>query len=76
MKQPGDAHNLTFLGALREIASGNPDCVTAEVYEERIDTCLQCSACTPVRVCAVCKCIIPLKAKFTNASCPEGRWRQ
>lgn len=74
MKAEGDPHNLTFLGALKEIASGNPDLVDEETFQARIDTCLSCSERAPINVCRLCKCVIPLKAKFTRSDCPAGRW--
>jgi hypothetical protein len=68
-------HGLTFLNALKEVASGHPDFVPEENYLTRIKICQACpKRVKSVNVCGVCKCIIPLKARFTRSSCPEGRW--
>lgn len=75
MEHPDDPHHLTFLEALKEIASGNPDLVPEEVFRARIQTCLECSERAPINVCRVCKCIIPLKARFTKSDCPRSRWK-
>lgn len=76
MENAEDPHHLTFIGALAEIASGTPDLVIEEIYRARIATCLACSERAPINVCRVCKCIIPLKAKFVRSSCPQNRWKQ
>lgn len=74
MDKPEDPHHLTFLGALAEIASGKPNLVGEQKYRERIDICLACPERAPINVCKICKCVIPIKAKFARSNCPLGKW--
>ena len=68
-------HGISFMQALREIATGHPDLVDEDRYLTRLKVCNDCpKRIRSVNVCGVCKCIIPLKARFTRSACPEHRW--
>jgi hypothetical protein len=69
-----EPHGLTFVQALREVASGHPQFVSREQYLARIQTCRACPSRAPINVCNTCKCVIPLKARFHHSKCPEGKW--
>jgi len=46
-----------------------------EISKKRILTCLKCEHLIPfLKVCNICKCLMPLKVKLKNAKCPENKW--
>jgi hypothetical protein len=42
--------------------------------EERLAICKACEEFTLKLVCAVCKCVMPIKVKIESAECPKGKW--
>lgn len=52
-------------------------CVTDEVYEERLQICSGCSKLMDQHTCTLCGCIVPIVAKIKDRKCPypgEDRW--
>jgi hypothetical protein len=46
-----------------------------EVFRSRLDTCLACDRLIQLtKQCKMCGCIMPLKAKLKDATCPLGKW--
>jgi hypothetical protein len=46
-----------------------------ETFDARLDTCLKCENIIKLtKQCKVCGCIMPLKAKLKDATCPIGKW--
>ena len=49
--------------------------VTPDVYRTRYDRCKSCEEFNNVlKQCKLCHCIMPLKAKLSQSSCPKGYW--
>lgn len=70
-----EPHGITFLGALKELASGNPEYVDQPTYLTRLRICSECPhKIKRLNVCGLCKCVLPLKARFKHAKCPENKW--
>lgn len=46
----------------------------SQAQEARYDICKDCTAFTILKTCEECGCIMPLKVKIANASCPLGKW--
>jgi len=46
-----------------------------EIYASRLDICDKCPELIQLtQQCKKCGCIMPLKAKLENATCPLGKW--
>jgi hypothetical protein len=45
-----------------------------ETINQRYETCKSCPSYSMLKICAECKCIIPLKFKIKAAVCPIGKW--
>lgn len=42
---------------------------------ERLNTCKECERYIhSLNVCNYCVCFMPVKVKFPQAECPEGKW--
>lgn len=71
----GQPHGLTFTQALADVARGNAEFVDREKYLTRLKICNECPhKVKVVNVCGICKCVLPLKARFQRANCPDNRW--
>lgn len=44
------------------------------LQDERYNICKQCPSLTVLKTCNECGCIMPLKVKIANASCPLNKW--
>jgi len=43
--------------------------------KRRLDICSRCDHYNAtLKMCAVCGCVMPAKARLKNASCPKGFW--
>jgi hypothetical protein len=43
--------------------------------KERLEICKSCSSYkNNISMCMECGCIMPLKVKIKNASCPKDKW--
>jgi hypothetical protein len=48
-----------------------------EVSDMRKKVCMRCPYYHEVAgACTVCKCLVALKTKLSEASCPTGRWQR
>lgn len=45
-----------------------------ETITQRYETCKSCPSYSMLKICAECKCIMPLKVKIKSAVCPIGKW--
>lgn len=45
-----------------------------ELQESRYEICKSCDSLTILKTCKECGCIMPLKVKLTNVTCPLGKW--
>lgn len=45
-----------------------------ELQEKRYNICKSCESFTVLTTCRECNCIMPIKVKLTNATCPKGKW--
>jgi hypothetical protein len=46
------------------------------VFRSRLVICDKCEHFSRItRLCAVCHCVMPFKARLAGARCPEGKWR-
>lgn len=46
-----------------------------ELFNKRMDLCLQCEKLINLtKQCKECGCIMPMKTKLKDASCPIGKW--
>lgn len=51
--------------------------VDKSVAQKRFDICKSCDALIKAtKQCRHCLCVMPLKVKVPNASCPLGKWEQ
>jgi hypothetical protein len=49
--------------------------VSLEEYRRRISTCLECDKYIKyLHVCSECGCMMKIKARLGNASCPLEKW--
>jgi uncharacterized paraquat-inducible protein A len=49
--------------------------VSDEVYNKRMDICKSCEFLfKPTSQCKKCGCLMHLKSKLPNATCPIGKW--
>jgi hypothetical protein len=48
--------------------------VSTEQQEQRYEICKSCDSFTALKTCRECGCIMPLKIKISDASCPVGKW--
>lgn len=46
------------------------------LYDMRIQMCNNCPHKTKMNTCEVCKCVLPLKAKFIFSKCPKNKWEK
>ncbi len=47
---------------------------TTELQEQRYEICKSCDSFTALKTCRECGCIMPLKIKISDVSCPVGKW--
>jgi hypothetical protein len=47
---------------------------TKELQEQRYTICNNCPAFTRLKTCKECGCIMPLKIKLSDSSCPLEKW--
>lgn len=48
-----------------------------ESYQRRLDACLACDQLIFLgTTCGVCNCIVRLKAKFAELTCPLHKWTE
>lgn len=45
-----------------------------ELVTQRSEICSSCPSYSQLKICAECKCIMPLKVKIKSAVCPIGKW--
>ena len=45
-----------------------------KLSRERMDICKQCPELNDLKICKVCRCVMPLKVKLIKAKCPKGKW--
>jgi hypothetical protein len=45
-----------------------------ETQQSRYAICNSCPSFTALKLCKECGCIMPLKVKLSNATCPIGKW--
>ena len=49
--------------------------VSKEKAQQRLSTCNSCENFIPmISMCSICHCIMPLKAKLADVSCPINKW--
>lgn len=44
-------------------------------YQTRLSICNRCPKYSTLKICKLCLCIIPIKAKLKSQSCPQGLWK-
>jgi hypothetical protein len=47
---------------------------TSTVQTQRYEICKTCPSFTLLKTCKECGCIMPLKTKLANTSCPLAKW--
>jgi hypothetical protein len=45
-----------------------------ETVTQRSEICSNCPSYSVLKICAECRCIMPLKVKIKSAVCPIGKW--
>lgn len=45
-----------------------------ELVTQRSEICSSCPSYSQLKICAECRCIMPLKVKIKSAVCPIGKW--
>jgi hypothetical protein len=56
------------------LIDGSPR-VTRNVARERFNICRECpELIKPINVCGKCGCMMKLKTKLADATCPLGKW--
>lgn len=45
-----------------------------ETVTQRSELCSNCPSYSLLKICAECRCIMPLKVKIKSAACPIGKW--
>jgi hypothetical protein len=48
--------------------------VDEEIQKSRYEICKSCPSFTLLKTCKECGCIMPLKTKLANTSCPLAKW--
>jgi hypothetical protein len=50
--------------------------VDRETYKFRMKTCRGCNEYQKhfPKICGICNCFMPVKAKFKNNKCPSDKW--
>jgi hypothetical protein len=43
-------------------------------HKQRLKICSDCKNLTKFKVCKLCLCFMPLKARLIGAKCPENKW--
>jgi hypothetical protein len=54
--------------------TGNQFFANLEIQQTRHNICNSCPSLTALKLCKECGCIVPLKVKLSNATCPVGKW--
>jgi len=44
------------------------------LYQKRIKICDICEYKSSIGICKKCGCVLAVKARFSNLSCPIGKW--
>jgi hypothetical protein len=55
-------------------ANGNAVFATSDIQAQRYEICKTCPSFTALKTCKECGCIMPLKTKLANTSCPLAKW--
>ncbi len=66
------------VAGVSHVASGCSS-VSDSIYEERLAQCRSCSSCDLERLVCLepsCGCQLEVKARWSTADCPLGRWRR
>ena len=50
--------------------------VETDIAEQRMSICRECPKLLPTGNCLECGCVMHMKTKLPNASCPLGKWGQ
>jgi hypothetical protein len=45
-----------------------------EIADQRYSFCKECEHLNTLNLCSICSCFMPGKVKFSNSSCPIGKW--
>jgi hypothetical protein len=45
-----------------------------EIADQRYSICKECEHLNAISLCSICSCFMPGKVKFSNSSCPIGKW--
>ncbi|CAM3986220.1 DUF6171 domain-containing protein [Cohnella lubricantis] len=62
---------------VRKLARFPDACVTDDVYENRLSACSACPSLQYGTTCAHCGCVVQVRAKFLDRTCPApggSRW--
>ena len=58
-----------------DLLNPNKPRASEELYTHRLDICDTCPSLIQLtQQCKECGCIMPLKAKLKDATCPLGKW--
>lgn len=63
-----------LLDLTKDILKGEVDKVSPDVAQARLDICNVCPDLSMLRACKHCGCFMDAKVKYTQASCPIGKW--
>lgn len=60
-----------------DLFNKNLEKVTGDQYDRRMDICLTCEHIIKLtHQCKKCGCMMDLKTRLPNATCPVGKWGQ
>lgn len=69
------ASKYGIVGVVKDLLTGNLQYVPEEVEMERLKICDTCEVQNKaLSLCTACGCVIPLKVKLTESSCPMELW--
>lgn len=60
---------------VKDVVTGGIRIASKDVQNDRLKVCYTCPDLkAKVKVCSICGCYVPGKVKFSQSTCPKGRW--
>jgi hypothetical protein len=66
-----------IVNVIKDTLTGNAEYVSPEIKQERLNICYKCEEYKKLtHQCGMCGCMMDMKSKYAQSSCPKGKWSQ
>jgi hypothetical protein len=66
----------TYVNGIKvvDVIMENSDLSSAELKQQRLDTCNTCEFIVNAESCSRCSCLLVNRVAYVESFCPEGKW--